>query len=457
MSTDSYEALFQQAVQERRQEKKREQERGSFGGGNREFPEYAALRTNGFEVVRLLGEPISMRREPTSPKIIHHTRILGDDDKKFRCIFPPKSEQPDWILWRIMGKVLDYTWDSSIGENGGRRYHHAESHPRIFNRVAKNSQENNKYETGWRPTRYVIYNHINRNPSVYQWHKENQKTLLLSKKGSEMKNGGIFYEPGVPVTLYNTLMEEIVEVHGDPNKYDVVIYKMDQDPFYKVYHPVDDYKRILAKFENENDLAEAVPGLDSDVSERPLTEEEKSWEMWNIDKHFPITSYRKIHNRLKSFIQSVDTAFGTHYLEELEDLVEQEKKERGSDDRGDEEDSPSETESKTAVTKEKEPTDNAPASRSRKRKKEEAQEDEGFSVDKIAAEHPELKGIDNLSPEEKAKIIDVDYDNNGKVKNFNYSLQKGEQLLKCVNVDEGCTMTSPDSFHYCPLCGEKFD
>ena len=58
---------------------------------------------------------------------------------------------------------------------------------------------------------------------------------------------------------------------------------------------------------------------------RPLTEEELSWERTDLDKIYPTTSYQKIYNRLKLFIQQVDAAFKTNFTDELEKLVEDEK------------------------------------------------------------------------------------------------------------------------------------
>lgn len=454
----SMDDLFKKAVKQRKEEKKKEDQGGTFSQ-DREMPEYTALETNGFKLVRMLGEPIAMRTKPTSPKIIYHTFILGDDDKKFRCIFPSKQEKPNWILWKVMNKVLSYTWDPNAGENGARVYHNKDSHPTLFNRVAKNNKENNPFETGWRPSGFVVQNVIDRDPSVYKWHKDNKKTVLLSKKGREMQDGGIFYEPGFPPTLYNTILEDVVEVNGDPNTYDVIVQKLNDKPFYKAFHPVEDYKKLLAKFDGEEtQLKEGIPGFDRDIVEEPLTDEELSWELYDLDKYFPVTSYKKIQNRLNIFLESVDKAFGTKFVEELNDLVAEEKKEwdaQGKNLDGKEEST------KTTVTKEKEVSKEETTEEKKKepvkrrRPQKEESNTEEFSVEKILNEHSELEGASHLTPEMKAMIKDVEYNSNGTIQNFKYDTD--EDVLECINADEGCTMTSPESFTHCPLCGVSFD
>lgn len=444
--------LFKKAAKKRKEEKKQQEQNGGFAPQDREIPQYTSLETDGFKLLRFLGEPISMRSQSTSPKIIYSTFILGDDDKKFRCIFPSKQEDPSWILHKVMNKVLAYTWDSNAGENGARVYHNKDSHPTIFNRVAKNNNDHH-LETGWRPTPYVVQNVIDRDPTMYKWHKDNKKTALLSKKAREMQNGEMFYEPGFPISLYNTILEEVVEVNGDPNTYDVVVQKITEQPFYKVFHPVEDYKKLLAKFDGEEEeLLKGIPGFDRNKAEDPLTEEELSWEMYDLDKFYPVTSYRKIQNRLNIFLASVDKAFGTKFVEELAEKVEEEKKQWKVE--GQNKDTTTVTK-KEEVTDKKETEEVEEKPKKRRREKPETESTDGFSVEKILNEHDELKGAKYLTPEMKAIIKDVEYNNDGTVKNFKYDTDA--DILECINADEGCTMTAPETFTHCPLCGEDFE
>jgi len=469
------EALFKKAVKQNKEEKKRSEQGGGFTPTDRELVQWSALEANQFKLVRFLGKPIELRESsafpeltPYSPKTIYSSMIVGDDGKKFRCIFPSKQENKGWILWKVMNKVLSYDWNPNKGERGEKEYRYKDDFPSLFQRVAKNDKVENTYETGWRPSGYIVQNIIDRTPESYEWHKKNKKTMLLSKKASPIGDtGNYFYEPGYPPTLYGrgnsdesgevSGIMEVVESNGDFNLYDIVVQKLSIKPYYKVFHPVEEYKKLLAKFDGDEDaLVEGIPGFDSSVVERPLTEEEKTWEWYNLDERFQVTAYTKIKNRLGVFIQDVDKKLNTHFYQELENLVAEEQKEWEKNKK--------EENTSTTVTKEKEvetkseESDNKEADeepKTRKRRGSEIKEESEFSVEKILREHSELKGADHMTPEMKALVKEVVYNEDGTVKNFKYSTD--EDVFDCVNADEGCTMTAPESFTHCPLCGESFD
>ena len=59
--------------------------------------------------------------------------------------------------------------------------------------------------------------------------------------------------------------------------------------------------------------------------EKVLTEEEDSWERYDLNKLYSPTSPIKIFNRMKKTIGRIDAALGTHFYEELENLAKAEK------------------------------------------------------------------------------------------------------------------------------------
>ena len=136
-----------------------------------------------------------------------------------RCIWPIKSEQPNWILWKVYNKVMSGKWDAKAQT---RIYDYREKFPGLWNRVAKNDNLDNAFESGWKPKAYVIANVIDR--SMMQWHQENKKTVLLSKKVSD-NNGTPWYEPGIPNMLYNSLYEVVIPVYGDWETYDIALVR----------------------------------------------------------------------------------------------------------------------------------------------------------------------------------------------------------------------------------------
>jgi hypothetical protein len=311
-------AKFEAAMAARKQQKAEEALRQN-GGGFGSYPDipWAALYQDKQQVFRFAGLPYLVREKGTDSKRIFVAMILGDDDKKFRCIGPDPDERKDWILYRVMNKVLDRKWDKDKPSSRGKGdwvYTNASSHPELYNRCAKNNNLDNAYEKGWRFSPVVLVNVIDR--ANYDWHLENRKYRLLSKKASSYQDK-VFFDAGVPDMLYKLIEDDIVACDGNVcwEDYDIVIKKLSENPWYKVYHGVDDAKKLDAD----------VKAL---VQDRGLTPEEASWEMNDIDKLFSVTSYRRIKDKLGLFFQRADKAFNTRYYDELCGLVEKEEAER---------------------------------------------------------------------------------------------------------------------------------
>jgi len=440
MSTDR-DAMFKKAGEKRKQEQINE----TRGGGNYSiFQDYTALEKDKLSLVRMLGLPISIAGDDKySPKISNISMIAGDDDKRFRCIWPDRSENSNWILWKVISKVLQYTWDPEKNE---RVYHNLSTHPSIFNKIRKNGNVDNAYEKGWEPSKFIAWNVISKDPTLYKWHKENKKTLILSKKGSVSRDGSsVFYEPGVPISVYNKILDDIVEVNGDWENYDIFIQKLAKDPYYKVFHAIDDLKKVIAKTDGgERELAKQ--GFNIIKARAPLTAEEMSWERHDLHKLFPITSYNKIYNRLKLTINQVDIAFNTKYLEELESLKADEDKVNASKKKEEEKASIVKPEATPEIT----PTvDNDTTVREPSAPARRPRPTEVFDARRVASEKG-MKAFDKLTEAQVAIITGFD-----EVKN-SFIYNTTETVYECLNADEGCTMQSPESFTHCPMCGSEF-
>jgi hypothetical protein len=447
--------LFDRAKAKRKEEKKKE-EQGGYTASYVDI-QWSALSLSKYRTVRLLGNPYHMREgDRTSPKLISLANIVGDNDKKFRCIFPLKSENENWIMWRIINKVLSYTYDK---ESESKIYHKKESHPSVFNIVFKNGNADNTYDKGWRPSQVVIANVIDR--EMMDWHEKNKHTVLLSKKVSEMSNGGMYYTVGFPLMLYNQIFDNIVEWAGDWHYYDVAIRKFKDEPYYKVYHAEEDYKKFI------EDLKDRDQTLDKELASRELTEEELSWERYDIDELFPVTSYQKLYNRLKLKIAQIDEALNTNYLEELKDLAEKEKA-----DRKQKEEAKKETEEEKEEVKETTP-DPEPEEEKLTEKEKEVFEVEDHNIEEKEEKKEEVKErpkrraaveekkeesledkfplIKKLSEEQKSLITGFDEEKG----TLTYS-EDAKPLYKCVKSEEGCKMQSPEAFDFCPGCGVEF-
>ncbi|MGL5913553.1 MAG: hypothetical protein ACRCZB_05255 [Bacteroidales bacterium] len=409
---------FMKALAQRNAQKAEEQSRKN-GSGYSAFPEipWSALHLNTEKVIRLLGGPAIEGREPEDCKSVFLTQILGDDGKSFRCIAPSPKERKDWIIHKISSLVLSYNWDadavSQDGRKGVKRFKYAMSNPDIFNRVNKNNKVDNQYEKGWKFSEAFVWNIIDR--EHINWHVENKKTRLLSKKaGAPDQNDKVWFDVGVPSTVYNLMIDDILSMDGNTNweDYDVVLKKLSESPWYKIYHGIDDSKRI-----SEESKKLVVSGK--------LSDEERSWERFNLDALFPITSYKKIKSSLGILIQQIDKAFGKNFYEELLELLEIEEQQKSEEKDSTKknyalrkESSSEEVEAdakpeKVEATKVAEPKTEASA---------EARPSFAPQVKNTSKMTPEkwaglidgtltghvYKGVSLMTPEEKALVIDID-------------------------------------------------
>lgn len=424
--------LFEKAGKLRKKEK--EKESSGFEGGAYEEVVYTALEQEEDKVVRIIGSPLQVREKGTDPKLSYISMIMGDNGKKFRCIWPDKTEDSSWILWSIYDKVLSYDWDSS---KNVKRFHNADSHPECFRRVAKNNSDN-QFEQGWKPSKFVHMNIIDRHDM--DWHRENKHYKVLSKKASEAGER-IWFEPGIPEYLYQKIWDGVVEYNGDWHNYDVALRKLSANPWYEAFHAIDDQKKI------QKDVLDLI-------SDQDLTEEEFTWEGYDFDKLFPVTSYAKIKSRLGKFIQRVDLDFNTGFYDELLSLVEIEEQNRekvsGSksvvvnekDD--DDEDDYQEEE----VDLDLEEEEQAPPTRSRVREKIEIDWD-GLADGSFNG--TEYKGVPEMTDDEKAMVLSVK--DNGAFKYVEKWNGSKVSLLQNPSSD----FISPEEFHVDPLSGEVFE
>lgn len=451
--------------------------------------DYTALPLNSYKPVRFLGLPPNQRgTDAFSPKAVYISNIVNDKGNFFRCVWPDvySLEGRTWLLWRIYNKVLSYTYDNTTNK---RTYHNEQKAPAIFNRVFKNGRPEVSYEKGWKPTLYVAMNVIDR--EQMDWHRENKKTFILSKKGSQKSDGSsVYYEPGVPSSLIETILDTIVRNKGDWENYDIAIRKVEGSPYYYANHGADSFN-----------LEGRHPMFTQDyfnTASNPLTDEERSWKKYNLDVIYPVSSYSKILFNLGAFIKTVDVIFGTKFLPELQNLVTIEKKEKDAstgvetrtslpkketvltDDSFKDttahsfqisEGSPTnfihiDSSGKTGTSVDSTDTEELPVEfsdipeeKEEEKKEEKKKEPPKRSVakkkaidwEKLIVTYPH---ISDMTEEEKDA---VDYWDE-KEKTFVYKAEHTKErgnLFRCVT--DGCTMNTLQFFHACPMCGVDFE
>ncbi len=443
----SREELFKKAKELRKKEKEQKSSSESYSNEDYKGVVYTSLPTNGNKILRLLGNPLAMRSKPTDPKMSLISMIQADNGKKFRCIWPEKETNGSWILWRIFDTVMDSTWIKTSDGKSARMYLNEKTHPECFNRVAKNNSDN-KFERGWYPPTFININVIDREDKEY--HVENKHSKLISKRASEIGDTGNFwYDPGIPKTAYNAIWDDVVEYSGIWDNYDIALRKETESPWYKAYHGLDDRKKLTPE-----EFAFVVDG--------PLTEEEKAYELYDLDTMFQVTSYTKIKLKLGEFIKKVDVDFKKNFSAELDALVEKEKdeyaarKEAIADATPEEVKAPEEakTEAPKAPVKER-PTASPTPAPVKQRAVAKPVEEEAVTIDWDALADgsfngKKYEGVPKMTDDEKSMVLSVNEDGS-----FEYiKTYKGTELDLLNNPHSD--FISPDTFHIDPLNGEEF-
>ena len=178
-ANDAFKALANEVENE---EKERAAKRAS--GGNSftyETMKWSGLTTGEMKVVRALGGVPNSGDSPFTARTVRHSLIVNDKGKKMRVILPMKDDNPSYILWKVIDRVMDVDWVDKK-----KVYAVEKSNPEIFNIVAHNGypagSPQNKYDKGWAGRDYFIFNCLDRDPEVYAWSKANKHSVLLSKQ-----------------------------------------------------------------------------------------------------------------------------------------------------------------------------------------------------------------------------------------------------------------------------------
>lgn len=274
---------------------------------------YTGLEQGTPKIVRIVGEPFDSGLSDTTGRTVTIARVIGDDGKKFRLIRPSFQEDPNYIINRIIAKVKQARWVDKQ-----KVVPVQQNYPEIYNIIDKNGLQATdpkaKFDKGWAGKEVLILNVIDR--EQMDWHKENKHTMLLAKSVNEDSEGNEWVDEGISAYAASEQIIRLWKRYGSWENYDVSITRTgSKDQAYIIENAtrtpevVDDEKK-----------EKLISQLDH------LTDEEKSWERYDISKLFRKTTNTKIYNKLKGTIARIDAALGTHFLSELEVEVEKEKK-----------------------------------------------------------------------------------------------------------------------------------
>lgn len=290
-------------------------------------------------VFRILGNPAEARLTNFDSKIVYWGKILHDNGKSFVNIYFPQNDKfeinKDWILYRLYEKINESKWiDYKEGDvidplrprsTPKGYFANLHEHTLSHKRVTDNKKEGSNQFGHFYPKRRILMNVIDR---MDDWCKENKHTKILTSNHSpfeitdevtKTKKTIYFNDVGMPNEFYKLLYSQVLEFRASWDL-DIILHKEDK-------------KYIL-----RDGLEDKVPmNVKPLVNINPLTDEEKTYVQYDIDKLFKDTGYYKLFNSFEKLFKQADLDLGTRFFEELKELYEDEKiqrdKERSENDK----------------------------------------------------------------------------------------------------------------------------
>lgn len=366
-------------------------------------------------IIRAVGGAPGSKLDDTTAKIVTIAWVKADDGKFIKLIRPSFQEDSNFIINRIISKVNSVKWS-----NGQKSFPVKENHPDIYNLIEKNGYEEGdpkyNFDKGWKGKEVIIMNVIDRQDM--EWHMENKHTKLLAKSVTIGTNGSEFVDEGVSSYSVNPTLAHLFRSYGSWEKYDLGFTRTgNRDLAYRIINATN------SRFEIQPvELQKYIS------TENHLTQEEESWERYDLNKLYKVTTYSKLFNRLKNTILKIDVALGTDFLPELKELSERESKEKAAEKEN--------ADSYTSPTIEEEIVEEVTVAPVRTRQPISAAPSENY--------------VPYIEDAIKGKLISVDKVNDEWKVDWDYPI---EQLAACPD----CGFPSPLEAKVCPHCGAKFD
>jgi len=250
----------------------RERMEGEKGEQNTFSSEIKCALKAGYTVVRVLGDP----------EVCFRTWIKDVAGRNIPLIFKEGG-----VMMRLIKHVLDYTLEIGADGKYHRQYHFQNTNS--FQVIQKGR---------WRPRETYVMNCIPRQPVVEEgkviWTPAHKHTALLVQSASDIGIGPMAFSKFV----------EVAENFGDPEGYDVVFVRQGTGLDTK-------YSCQMA--------AAANPEYGKFVVEGPLTDEEKSYERYDLSRIVQPTPSHFILSVLGEYIQGIDQELHTQFYQELAD------------------------------------------------------------------------------------------------------------------------------------------
>ena len=295
--------------------KKAEQDKATkrTGGFTKNYEEvkYTGLEPNVPKVLRFVGPLYGTGLDAYTARKVTIARIVDDEGKKFRVVRPSYDEDPDYILNKIISKVKKAVW-----VNKEKTYPVKDKYPEIYNLIDKNGltkdDKRSLFDKGWVGKEVLIANVIDR--EQMDWHREHKHTMLLAKSVNVDNNGNEWPDEGISWYSVESEFPQLFKYYKSWENYDIAITRTgSKEKAYIIDNATKNPERV------DGPAAQYISMTDH------LTDEEKSWERYDLDKLFRVTTATKLYNRLKKTIGRIDAALGTDFSIELKALVDKEK------------------------------------------------------------------------------------------------------------------------------------
>jgi hypothetical protein len=436
--------------------KKQTAKRPSGGSGTTTFTDpikdntWLGLKSGKYTIMRIVSAPpisvgSTLKPSPFDVHEVIRAEVKDDSGKWFPIIYPVMSDDIDHshIMHRFINKVLEIEWSKTV--KGEKSFKHKTKYPDLVDKVEHGGWDTKdrqrQYSPGYRGKRMSIMNVIDRQDM--EWHRLNKKTKLLSKAVELGKDGVTEYiTMGVPSFGFLKAFDDVLQTSGNWSKYDVGIKRTGEQT---TPYVIKNATRLKVK-----DMLEDLKGVDgipdgANISTNELlTEEELSWNLINIEEQFKPTSYFMLNRRLGKLFDECDRCLGTHFIDELKRLIEEEQKEwEALHPKTGEVEDPIESVSEPIT--ESVSTEEVPA-RVVKRETIAQQATATLSAEQIAV----LKGWHKLTDQEKSWIKDVVLNDDGTLNHIVYDDAAGAEA-ECPD----CHALVPLKFKTC-ICGIEY-
>ncbi len=253
-----------------------------------------------------------------SGRVVQLTQVYNDAGKRNNFFVPTKADDPTHIFWRLRDVVLKREWIKDPDSKEGKKkalYVNEHNHPELVDRLLTNGKNHgiskNMFDKGWyaQPTLFAnVYD-----PTMPKAHSERKSWAILSKHVNLVKadvegqSDKAYYDWGVPARGTIPQLRELVSHYGALNSYDVLMARpASKDDSWKI--------------RNATRYIEEVPdSLKELVNEsEDFNEEQKTWELNNIEVLTKISDDAKWFKAFKVLFQQVDLAFKTNFHDEME-------------------------------------------------------------------------------------------------------------------------------------------